>query len=530
MTSSYDYIIVGAGSAGCVLADRLTENGRFTVCLLEAGGTNRHPFVSIPAGYAATYHNPRFDWGFRTQPEPELNDRSIYWPRGKGFGGSSAINGMVYIRGHKTDYRGWAQAGATGWDYEDVLPYFKKAENQQRLHDEYHGTAGPLYVEDSRDCRDVHDAFVEAAIETGMPSNADFNGAEQAGAGFYQFNQHNGARWSSWHAYLQRASKRPNLTIETQAQASRVVFDGTRATGVEFLQKNKKIFVAARHVVLCGGAVNSPQLLELSGIGDAERLRTLGVPLVHHLPDVGEHLQDHLLTKVVYGAHPQGSINREVQGWRLGLAAAKWFFLRRGPLSMGSAPCGGFAYTRDDIQAPDIQFFFGSGATLYNSHGKIRALPVPAITCAVDQSRPESRGSVHIASRDVSDAPEIRANYLSTERDRTTMIRGIQMVTKIFESPALAPYITGRMSPHEDFDLSDDSAVLEYIRADAATAFHPSCTCAIGKVVDPELSVYGVEGLSVADASVMPSVVSGNTHAACVMIGEKAADLVLGDN
>ena len=529
MSSFFDYLIVGAGSAGCVLADRLTTSGRHKVCLLEAGGSNRHPLIRVPAGYAATYHNPRFDWGYRTCPEPELGGRCVYWPRGLGLGGSSAINGMIYIRGHAVDYRRWAQAGAHGWSYEDVLPYFKKAECQERLDNEYHGTAGPLHVQDSRDRRSIHDAFIHAATELGMPRNPDFNGDDQAGAGYYQFNQRNGARWSSSDAYLSRASKRHNLRIETEAFAYQIVFDGKRAAGVKYSQNRRDKVADARHVVLCGGAINTPQLLELSGIGDSERLRNLGIPVVHHLPDVGENLQDHALAKVVYGSHAATSINREVQGWRLGVAAAKWFFRRQGPLSMGSAPCGGFAYTRDDIEAPDIQFLFASGATLYNTKGKIQALPVPAITCAVYQIRPESTGSVHIKSTNPSDLPEIQANYLSSDLDQTTLVRGLRLVAQIFEQKSMEPYTTNRLSPHERFDLDDDVALLAYIRADAGSAYHPTSTCAIGKVVDPKLSVYGIEALSVADASVMPNIVSGNTHAACVMIGEKASDLLLGN-
>jgi choline dehydrogenase len=524
--AAYDVVIVGAGSAGCVLADRLSENGHRRVCLLEAGGATRHPLVRIPAGWAATFNHRSFDWGYTTEPEPELAGRAVYWPRGLGLGGSSAINGMIYIRGHAIDFERWAQSGADGWSYDDVLPYFRRAETQQTHRDDFHGTDGPMHVQGGRDLRPIHEAFIDAMTTLGVPRNRDFNGADQTGAGYYQFTQRNGARWSCADAYLRRAQGRRNLHVETYARASKILFDGTRATGVRIRQRGRERDVRARHVVLSGGAINSPQLLELSGVGDPRRLQALGIPVVHALPDVGEHLQDHVLSKVVYGTHEATSINREVQGWRLGLSALNWFFRRRGPLSAGSALVGGFGATRDGIEAPDMQFFFASGATLFNANGKIKALPIPAITCAGYQSRPESRGSIHIRTPRPEDAPEIRANYLTSELDRTTMLRGLRMIERMFAAAAMQPYVTYRMSPAPDLDMNDDATLLTYLRNDAGTGYHPTSTCAIGKVVDPRLSVFGTHGLSVADASVMPHVVSGNTNAAAIMIGEKAADLL----
>ena len=299
----YDVVIVGAGSAGCALADRLSEDGRRRVCLLEAGGSTRHPLVRIPAGWAATFNHRAFDWGYTTEPEPGLDGRPVYWPRGLGLGGSSAINGMIYIRGHAIDFERWAQAGAEGWSYEDVLPYFRRAERQQMHHDEFHGTSGPLHVQDTRDPRDIHEAFIAAMTSLGLPRNADFNGADQTGAGYYQFTQRAGSRWSAADAYLQRARSRTNLRTETHALALKILFDGTQAIGVRIRQHGKERDIRARHVVLSGGAINSPQLLELSGVGDPNRLRELGIEIVHALPDVGEHLQDHVLSKIVYGTH-----------------------------------------------------------------------------------------------------------------------------------------------------------------------------------------------------------------------------------
>jgi len=524
----YDYVIVGAGSAGCVLANRLSEDSNKQVCLLEAGGSNISPMLHIPAGWATNFNNPKVDWGYHTAPEPELNDREIYWPRGKVLGGSSAINGMVYIRGVPRDFADWTQAGAVGWSWEEVLPYFKKAEAQQTYKDEFHGTDGPLHVQEVRDKRAIHNVFLDAMQSCGIDPNPDFNGADQAGCGYYQFTQYHGRRWSTASAYLGPARNRSNLTIRTHTRAEQIVFTGKKATGVVIRHKGIGVpeTINASHVILCGGTINSPQLLELSGVGNAAQLSKLGINVVHNAPDVGEHLQDHILAKVIFGTQDEHSINREVQGWRLASAAMKWFFQRRGPLTTGSAPVGGFWYTREGLEVPDVQIHFASGSTLYNNEGSIRAMEDPGMTAVVNQNRPESRGSIHIRSDQAGNAPEIQANYLATEIDRTTLIRGVRMLLDIFNADALREYITGRVAPAPDVDITTDDALLEFIREDANTVFHPTSTCAIGRVVDEKLQVMGVEGLTVADASVMPFVVSGNTNAATIMVAEKAADIL----
>jgi choline dehydrogenase len=523
----YDYLVVGAGSAGCVLANRLSADENISVALLEAGGRNYSPLLHVPAGWAATFNNKNYDWGYETEEEPELNGRRIYWPRGKVLGGSSAINGMIYVRGVPLDFATWSQAGAQGWSWEDVLPYFKKAEKQQTHNDEMHGEDGPLYVEDVRDKRPMHDIFLASMNQAGIPSNPDFNGSDQGGCGYYQFTQHNGRRWSTASAYLAPARARRNLKIITRAHTQRLLFDGKTAQGVEILRGNRTEKIYAKHVILTSGAIGSPQLLELSGIGDAERLNSLNINVVHNAPDVGEHLQDHIFSKVVYATAEEQSINREVQGWRMIPAALKWFFQRQGPLTTGSAPIGAFWYTREGLEAPDVQIHFASGATLYNEEGKIRALKEPAITAVVNQSRPESRGSIHINSVKAGDPPTIQANYLSTKLDQETIVAGLRLLLEVFNQEELKPYLYGRLSPGPDLDLTTDGALLDYIKSDASTVYHPTSTCSIGKVVDEQLNVIGVHGLSVMDASVMPYVVSGNTNAATIMLAEKGADHLL---
>lgn len=524
---SYDFVIVGAGSAGCVLANRLSASPENRVLLIEAGGSNANPMLHIPAGWATNFRNPRVDWGYNTQAEPGLNNRSIYWPRGKVLGGSSAINGMIYIRGVPLDFDRWAQHGASGWSYDEVLPYFRKAEAQQRVDDEFHGREGPLYVEDVRDKRPPMDAFVDGMVEVGIPRNPDFNGRDQAGCGYYQFNQHTGRRWSTATAYLRPVKDRANLDVITHTLVRRVLFEGKVVIGLE-VQRNGTAAeaIGARQVILCGGAINSPQLLELSGIGDGALLQRLGIDIVHNLPEVGENLQDHVFTKAVYETDADKSINREVQGWRLLPTILKWFFLRGGPLTTGSAPVGGFWYTREGLDAPDIQIHFASGATLYSEEGRIRPMSIPAMTAVVNQSRPESVGSIHIDGKDPGQPPLIQANYLQSEVDRKTLIRGLRLIIDVFESKAMGGLVRQRLAPAIDVD--SDDALLEYICDDASTTYHPTSTCRIGSVVDADLQVRGVSGLRVADASVMPFVVSGNTNAATIMIAEKAADLLSG--
>ncbi|MDH5736760.1 MAG: choline dehydrogenase [Gammaproteobacteria bacterium] len=529
---NFDYIIIGAGSAGCVLANRLSENPDHSVLLLEAGGRDISPMIHIPAGWAANFNNPKVDWGYNTEPEPHLKNRQIYWPRGKVLGGSSSINGMIYIRGVPYDYDQWAQKGNSGWSWSEVLPYFRRSEDQQHGETTLHGKGGRLRVEDVRMDMPLQQAFVDAAVEAGLPRNNDFNGETQEGAGYYQFTQKNGRRWSTSVGYLNDIKKRKNLRIVTGALTSRIHLEDKVARQITYKRGDKEETVTAnREILLCGGAVNSPQLLELSGIGSPEILARAGIEVRHALPGVGENLQDHLYSKFVYMCTLPATINMDVQGIRLIPTVLKYLFFRRGPLTFGSAPVGAFAYTRNDIEAPDIQIHFASGATNFQPGKKgIEAMKFHAMTGVVNQSRPESRGHIHIRSANPGEHPEILANYLDHETDRETLVKGMRLLQQIFESPSLDAYRGNRLMPGEH--VVTDSDLLDYIREDATTVFHPVGTCKMGSdtmaVVNDKLQVQGLRNLRIVDASIMPTLVSGNTNAAVIMVAEKAADMILG--
>jgi len=525
-----DYIVVGAGSAGCVLANRLSADGRHGVLLLEAGPPDRYPWIHIPIGYAKTMFHPVYNWGFYTEPEPGMHQRKVYWPRGRGLGGSSSINGLVFVRGQPEDYDGWMAQGNRGWGWNDVLPYFRRSEDNARGANELHGAGGPLRASDIPEPHELVDAFIRGAGEIGIPRNDDFNGPTQEGAGYYQLTTRNGLRCSTAVAYLKPARSRPNLRVETGAHACRVVFEGTRAVGVVYRRGGREHEVrAAREVVLCAGALQSPQLLQLSGVGPAELLRAHGIDVVHALPGVGTNLQDHLQARLMFRCTKPITTNDDLASVsrRIGMGL-RWLLRRSGPLAIGINQGGLFARVLPESTRPDVQFHFG---TLSAELAGAKPHDFPGFTMSVCQLRPTSRGTVTIGSNDPLAAPALRPNYLSTELDCATMVEGAKLARRIAATPAMQAYVAGEYRPGPAASSDDD--LLDFVRRYGATVFHPVGTCRMGAdpqaVVDDRLRVHGVAGLRVVDASIMPSIVSGNTNWPTVMIAEKASDMILQD-
>jgi len=529
-TAEFDYVIVGAGSAGCVLANRLSADGKNSVLLLEAGPRDTNLWIHVPLGYGRLFKEKTVNWMYQTEPEPGLDGRSVFQPRGKVLGGSSSINGLLYIRGQQEDYDRWRQHGNHGWGFDDVLPYFKKAEDQQRGADDFHGAGGPLPVSDLGHPDPVSAAFIAAAAETGLPVNRDFNGASQEGAGFFQTTTRHGRRASAAVAYLRPAKGRHNLHVETSALAQRILFDGRRAEAVEYRQAGAlKTARARKEILVSGGAFNSPQLLQLSGVGPAELLRKHGIGVVLDAPGVGHDLQDHMQVRMVMRCSQRITlndiVNHPVRKLLMGLRYAAF---RTGPLTIAAGTSGAFLKTDPRLATPDIQVHFlpfstdKMGEKLHSFSG---------FSASVCQLRPESRGSLRIRSADPAAPPEIRINYLSTETDRTANVEGLKILRKILQAPALGPYVAEEVDPGAK--VVSDEALLSYCRARGSTIYHPTSTCRMGNdrlaVVDQRLRLRGVEGLRVVDASVMPDLVSGNTNAVVIMIAEKASEMILED-
>jgi len=522
---SYDYVIVGAGSAGCVLASRLSEDPDTRVLLLEAGGPDRRREIRIPAAYSKLFKSA-LDWNFSTEPEPYLHNRRLYWPRGKVLGGSSAINAMIYIRGNRLDYDHWASLGNDGWSFADALPYFKRSENQERGASEFHGVGGPLCVSDLCCVNPLTRVFLAAANELGFAANSDFNGATQLGAGLYQVTQKNGSRHSAADAFLRPAFSRPNLRVVTAAHATRILIDNHRATGVEFLRNGTAETVRAeREVILCGGAVNSPQLLLLSGIGPADELVCVGVHSVHDLPGVGKNLQDHPMVSAGYLCTKPITLQSADSLRNL----LQYFALKRGPLTSNVAEAGIFINTRDDSPTPDLQILFGP--VYYVNHG-FEKIKEHAFGFAPTLIAPESRGEITLRSANPLEAPAIRANYLARESDLRVMREGVRAVLRVAESKPFDAFRGARLHPAPE--ARTDSDFGEFLRNNVQTLYHPAGTCKMGSdpmaVVDSRLRVRGIERLRVVDASIMPRVIAGNTNAPTIMIAEKAADMIRADN
>ncbi len=534
-----DYIIIGGGSAGCVLASRLSSDPTCYVVLLEAGGEDHNPLIHIPAGYIKTMVNPSMNWMFETEPEVSSGNRRIAIPRGKVLGGSSAINAMLYVRGQPADYDGWAQRGNRGWSYDDVLPYFRKAENCEALADgngdfdsELHGIGGPLNVAQVRTRYEALDTLIDAAEKLGYPRNKDYNGASQEGFGYYQVTQKNGLRFSAKKAYLQPARKRPNLRVITNAHVTRINFNGKRVEGVSYQKHGKPYQLkAGREIILSAGAIQSPQILELSGIGDAKHITEFGINIRHNLPGVGSNLTDHYISRISWRLSRNISLNNRARGLGLCGEILRYGLTRRGMLSLPAGILSGFVRSRPGLIGPDIQYHIAH-ASFANPAKRIFD-KFPGMTFGPCQLRPESRGTVHIQSPNSLEAPKIYQNYLDSDEDCRVHLAGMKIARSIMQSDHMSSIVESEVRPGKDLDTDD--ALLAYARETGVTLYHPASTCRmgpnskLGDVVDARLRLHGVEGLRVVDASIMPTLVSGNTNAPTIMIAEKASDMIIAD-
>ena len=525
-TIEADFVVIGAGSAGCVMAARLSEDPGAKVVLLEAGGADTNPWIHIPLGFGKNFANAAVNWCYETEPDPSIGGRKIFWPRGKVLGGSSSINGMVYIRGQKEDFDHWRQLGNTGWSFDDCLPYFRRSEHQIRGGDDYHGVNGPLAVSDVTRDDPICQAYIESAVECGVPRNDDFNGAVQEGVGYHQTTTRNGRRCSTAVGYLRPAMKRPNLQVITHALSERITFDGTRATGVVFRRNGTLSTVwASREVILCGGAINSPQLLMLSGVGPQDHLAAMGIAVLHHLPGVGQNLQDHYSAAIKLRSRVP-TVN-DVVNSNFGKVKAgiEYLLFRTGTLTHGVSPVSMFIRTRPELASPDVKCSVSPFSSDRPQDGLHKW---SGFTTIAYQLRPESRGEIRLKTAAPGDAPAMIPNYLSAELDQRTIVAGLQWCRRILATPRMQHFIESEYLPGRD--VQSDDEMLDYARQRGGTVFHPTSTCKMGvdtmAVVDPQLRVHGLSGLRVVDASVMPTVASGNTNAPTIMIAEKAADMI----
>ncbi|HRD77076.1 MAG TPA: choline dehydrogenase [Hyphomicrobiaceae bacterium] len=526
----FDYVIVGAGSAGCALASRLSEDGRTRVALVEAGSRDTDPWIHIPAGYFRTMFNPAVTWQYGSGPEPFCDNRIVAWPRGRVLGGSSAINGLLYVRGQSQDYDMWRQLGNPGWAFKDVLPYFRRSEDQERGESELHGAGGPLGVSDVRMQNPLCEAYIAACVEAGIPATRDFNGVSQEGAGYYQLTVRNGRRCSSAVAYLNPARRRHNLRIITDAEVQAITFAGRRANGIRFVAGGaEKTVTATREVILCAGAIGSPQLLEVSGIGAPAVLKAAGVDVRHELPGVGENMQDHYQVRFVYEMNVSESLN---DVWNKPLkqlkAGVEYATKRTGILTIGAGVVGVFTQSRQGLDLPDIQFHMMPLSAERPGQG---LHPFSGVTASVCVLRPDARGHIHIRAPEFRVPPEIISNYLGTESDRAATLGGLKLARRIAAQPSFARLVKREVLP--GIEAASEDALMAFARAMGTTVFHPCGTCKMGQdgksVVDERLRVRGIGGLRVVDASIMPTLISGNTNAPSIMIAEKASDMIRED-